>query len=47
MNTLADKLTEALNAKKNDINNFVWKGKKKKVNKEFVQDEIKLVDATP
>lgn len=41
MTVLGDKLGEALNAKANDINNFVWKGPK--VN--GVQEEIKLVDA--
>lgn len=44
---LADKLMEALDAKKNDIKSFVWKGEKREVDKQFVQDEIKLVDATP
>lgn len=42
MTVLGDKLGEALNAKANDINNFVWKGPK--VN--GVQEEIKLVDAS-
>ncbi len=46
MTVLADKLTEALNAKRNDVKSFVWKGEKKKVNKEIVQEEIKLIDAT-
>lgn len=41
MTVLGDKLGEALSAKANDINNFVWKGPK--VN--GVQEEIKLVDA--
>ena len=41
MTVLGDKLGEALIAKANDINNFVWKGPK--VN--GVQEEIKLVDA--
>ena len=43
---LADKLTEALNAKNNDINSFIWKGAKKNVGKQRVQEEIKLVDAS-
>ena len=42
MTVLGDKLGEALNAKANDINNYVWKGPK--VN--GVQEEIKLVDAS-
>ena len=41
MTVLGDKLGEALNAKANDINNFVWKGPK--IN--GVQEEIRLVDA--
>lgn len=47
MTILADKLKEALDAKNNDVNSFVWKGKKHKINKEIVQEEIKLMDATP
>jgi hypothetical protein len=41
MTVLGDKLGEALSAKANDINNFVWKGPK--VN--GVQEEIRLVNA--
>ena len=41
MTVLGDKLGEALSAKANDINNFVWKGPK--VN--GIQEEIRLVDA--
>ena len=41
MTVLGDKLGEALSAKANDLNNFVWKGPK--VN--GVQEEIRLVDA--
>lgn len=41
MTVLGDKLGEALSAKANDINNFVWKGPK--VN--GVQEEIRLVDS--
>ena len=41
MTVLGDKLGEALSAKANDINNFVWKGPK--VN--GVQEEIRLIDA--
>lgn len=41
MTVLGDKLREALNAKANDVNSYVWKGPK--VN--GVQEEIKLVDA--
>ena len=42
MTVFGDNLGEALNAKANDINNYVWKGPK--VN--GVQEEIKLVDAS-
>lgn len=44
MTALKDKLTEAINAKNNDIKSFVWKLAR---NSEGVQEEIKLVDATP
>lgn len=46
MTVLGDKLVEAINAKNNDVKSFIWKGEKKEVNKQFVQEEIKLVDAT-
>lgn len=39
-------LKEALDNKKNNINNFVWKGKKVKVGDKFVQEQVKLVDST-
>lgn len=44
-NSLADQLSKAIDAKKNDVNSFVWKGAKKYVNGERVQEEIKLMDA--
>ena len=44
MTVLGDKLQEAF---ENDVNSFIWKGEKKEVNGKFVQDEIKLMDATP
>lgn len=47
MSILKEKLSEALENKKNDINQFIWKGRKIKYGNEFVQEEIKLVDATP
>ena len=47
MTVLADKLIEAFNVKNNSIESFVWKGEKKHVNKKIIQDEIKLVDASP
>lgn len=44
MTALKDKLTEAINAKNNDVKSFVWKLAR---NAEGVQEEIKLMDATP
>lgn len=41
---MKDKLTEAINAKNNDVNTFVWKLAKKS---DGTQEEIRLVDATP
>lgn len=46
MNILKERLNEAFAVKKNDVNAFVWKGKKVKMGDNFVQEEIKLVDAT-
>lgn len=46
MSDFADKLTEALENKKNDVNSFIWKGPKHIVNGKKVQDEFKLIDAT-
>lgn len=42
--TIQEKLTEAIEAKNNDINTFVWKFAK---NNDGNQNEIRLVDATP
>lgn len=44
MNTLKEKLTEAINAKNNDVKSFVWKLARKA---DGTQEEIRLVDATP
>jgi hypothetical protein len=44
MTELKEKLTEAINAKKNDITTYVWKLAKKS---DKTQEEIRLVDATP
>lgn len=44
MNTLKEKLTEAINAKNNDVKSFVWKLARKS---DGTQEEIRLVDATP
>ena len=43
MTALKDKLTEAINAKNNDVKSFVWKLAR---NSEGVQEEIKLIDAS-
>ena len=48
MNTvIGDKLQEALQAKKNDINSYIWKMARKEVAGQKIQQEIKLMDATP
>lgn len=44
MTIMKEKLTEAINAKNNDVNSFVWKLAR---NSDGIQEEIKLVDATP
>lgn len=41
-----EKLQEALDKRKNDINSFIWKGKKYKENGETKQEEIRLMDCT-
>lgn len=46
MTILKEKLNEAFENKKNDINSFIWKGKKIKCGNNFIQDEIKLVNAS-
>lgn len=44
MSILKKKLLEALNAKNNDVNSFVWKLAR---NTKGTQEEIRLMDATP
>lgn len=44
MTVLRDKLTEAINAKNNDVKSFVWKLARKS---DGTQEEIRLIDATP
>lgn len=44
MNTLKEKLTEAINARNNDVKSFVWKLARKA---DGTQEEVRLVDATP
>ena len=38
---------DALKRKENDLNSFVWKGEKRKVDSKYVQDEEKMMDMTP
>ena len=43
---IKEKLAVAIAKKNNDINTFVWKGRKVEVNGQLVQDEKKLVDCS-
>lgn len=43
---LKEKLTEALAKKSNDVNSYVWKGKKVLVGGEYTQSEVKMVDCS-
>lgn len=48
MNTvLGDALQKALDSKKNDYSNFVWKGKKKKEGDKYVQKSEKIAEMSP
>lgn len=47
MNTLGDALQKALDAKKNDFSNFVWKGEKRKEGDKYVQESEKIMDMSP
>lgn len=47
MGVLGEKLTQAINEHENNIENFIWKGPKKEVNGVRVQEEVRLMDATP
>lgn len=43
-----EKLMTAIEENKNNVNNFIWKGQKVKDEKgNFVQEEVKLIEATP
>lgn len=44
--SIKEKLTEALERKNNDINSFVWKGRKVEVDGKFVQSEKYLMDCS-
>lgn len=41
-----EKLASAIDRKNNDINSFIWKGRKQEVNGVLVQEEKRLVDCT-
>lgn len=47
MGVLGEKLTQAINEYENNVENFIWKGPKKEVNGVRVQEEVRLMDATP
>lgn len=47
MGVLGEKLTQAINKHENNVENFIWKGPKKEVNGVRVQEEVRLMDATP
>lgn len=47
MNIIKERLEEAIASKRGDIKSYIWKGAKREVNGETVQDEIRLYDATP
>ena len=48
MNTVVgDALHKALDAKKNDYSNYVWKGEKKKVGDRYVQQSEKISEMSP
>ena len=48
MNTVVgDALQKALDAKKNDYSNYIWKGEKKKVGDKYVQQSEKISEMSP
>lgn len=47
MNVLGDALQKALDSKKNDYSNFVWKGEKKKSGDKYVQETERIIDMSP
>ena len=47
MNQLGDALKKALDEKKNDYSNFIWKGEKEKDGDKFVQSSVRMIDMTP
>ena len=46
-NVLGDALQKALDSKKNDYSNFVWKGEKKKSGDKYVQETERIIDMSP
>lgn len=46
-NALGNALQKALDAKKNDYSNFVWKGEKKRNGEKYVQDSERIIDMSP
>jgi len=46
-NVLGAALQKALDSKKNDFSNYIWKGEKKKEGKKYVQETEKMIDMTP
>lgn len=46
-NVLGDALQKAIEAKKNDYSNFIWKGEKVKEGDKYVQTSEKIVDMSP
>lgn len=46
MSEIKDQYMKAIEAKKNDVNSYVWKFPKVRNGERFTQDEIKLIDAT-
>lgn len=46
MSELKEKLQKAIENKKNDINTYIWRFPKVRTGNQFVQNEIKMIDAT-
>jgi hypothetical protein len=46
-NALGDALKKALDAKKNDYSNFIWKGEKRKEGDKYVQESEKIDEMSP
>lgn len=46
MTLLKEKMEEAFNKKANNVDNFVWKGRKVKKGGDFIQTEVKMVDCS-